>query len=238
MENIEEHLSGVSKNASVLDEQVSILLNKAEAYDKLDQKFRLICNEGIQGVLQNIAQYGLAHKKITEQQALNRLAERFPMTPEQIVSALEMRSLPTVQYRELQKDIPDPVVDLCLADFYESYKNDLTQGLYDLVVNSIGKAKESRTDMEKLLIDCDVDLISLLNRMKNGYTVKKERRWLVKSEKGFLTSFSIGTGSSVGWTGNADKYNSGAILFEKHLKAVYVARLVDGKVVPEKEKEK
>lgn len=66
----------------------------------------------------------------------------------------------------------------------------------------------------------------------DGYTVAKELSWLVIGDRGYLTSLNIGKGFSTGWTGNNDKYDSGAIHFIDHQRAIDVAKLVGGEVVP------
>ncbi|MHC5227557.1 DUF1642 domain-containing protein [Enterococcus sp. LJL99] len=73
-----------------LKKDLDLIITKANEYDRLDQKFKSICNKGVQEALQHIAILGLNNTDITEQQALNKLAERFPMTTDQIVSTLEM----------------------------------------------------------------------------------------------------------------------------------------------------
>lgn len=65
------------------------VLAKATEYDKLDHKFKLVCGKRVEQVLQHLCLFGF-EDGITEQQALNKLAERFPMTIDQIVSTLEM----------------------------------------------------------------------------------------------------------------------------------------------------
>lgn len=116
MENKDEQLSKVLKKTEALEEQLSEALKKAEAYEKLDHQFRLICNEGVQGALQNIAKFGLAKFKITEQQALNKIAERFPMTTEQIISVLESSLTPVAPFESVE--VPGFV-----ASWYEKNKD-------------------------------------------------------------------------------------------------------------------
>lgn len=71
-----------------------------------------------------------------------------------------------------------------------------------------------------------------MRAMLDGYTVAKEPSWLVIGDRGYLTSLNIGKGFSTGWTGNSDKYDSGAIHFVDYQRAIDVAKLVGGEVVP------
>lgn len=201
MENLNEHYSEVWK--------------KAEAYDKLDQKFRLICNEGVQGVLQNVTQCGLAHKKITEQQALNKIAERFPMTGDQIISTLE-KSLLGVS---VVVTIPRYV-----ADYLEMRKEKYPVGGLGAAITS-ALAKWEKPEIVNWM-NHNVELFA--DAWLNGYTVAQEPEWLVKGDRGYLTSISISRGASIGWSGNTDK--DVALKFTDKKKAKAAAYLSDGKV--------
>lgn len=64
----------------------------------------------------------------------------------------------------------------------------------------------------------------------DGYEVEKEPKWAVIGKQGYLTSLKIGKGEAKGWTGNSDKFNSGAIHFEDKEKAEAVALLVSGEI--------
>lgn len=66
-----------------------------------------------------------------------------------------------------------------------------------------------------------------MNKHESQQVTKK---WVIAGREGYLTSFSIGKGRSTGWTGNDDKYRSGAIHFEDEQLARNMASIVNGKV--------
>lgn len=85
-------LKSLQKLKRTLDQDIEDqreITDKVVAYDQLDHKFKLVCGKGVQEVLRQLYLVGFGNE-ITEQQALNKLAERFPMTTNQIVSTLEM----------------------------------------------------------------------------------------------------------------------------------------------------
>lgn len=70
-------------------EEFTDVFRKSTEYDELDHKFKLVCNKGIQEVLHYITKFGLNNTAITEQQALSKIAERFPVGTDQLVKMLE-----------------------------------------------------------------------------------------------------------------------------------------------------
>ncbi|MBO0438942.1 DUF1642 domain-containing protein [Candidatus Enterococcus ikei] len=56
-------------------EEFTDIFRKSAEYEKLDRKFKLVCNKGIQETLQYITKFGLNNSKITELQAWKKIAE-------------------------------------------------------------------------------------------------------------------------------------------------------------------
>lgn len=172
------------------------VLAKATEYDKLDHKFKLVCGKRVDQVLQHLCLFGFGDG-ITEQQALNKLAERFPMTTDQIVSILEM-SQTGVNHKSVE--VPEFV-----AEYLKKAKNDP----YPTLASALETAKYNYKMATWLEHYKDLDDIDSYDKaFKNqevfarawfdGYTVAKEPLyfWILNLQSTILYQFAIKRGSS------------------------------------------
>ncbi|MGM0117363.1 DUF1642 domain-containing protein [Enterococcus sp. AZ189] len=206
-----------------IDEFTDIFI-KAKEYDDLDRKFKLICNKGVQEMLHHITILGLNNTEITEQQALNKLAERFPMTTDQIVSTLEMK----VAHIEQEKvEVPEFV-----AEYLEMRKEQFSIGGLGGAITAVFNGR-SKPDVSKWM-NSNVELFA--RAWLDGYTVKKEPEWVVAipGQEAFsgLIEFDKkrkGVSSTCG--------NQTSVKFTDKAKAEAVALLIGGEIVPVEEDE-
>ena len=143
-----------------LKKDLDLIIAKATEYDKLDHKFKLVCGKRVEQVLQHLCLFGFGDG-ITEQQALNKLVERFPMTTDQIVSTLEISQAGvTHEPVEVPKFIKNTMQQ------YNSLQEMLTEEYYS------DNTSEKDSDAVFCWIDTNFDL--LCRAWLDDYTVAKE----------------------------------------------------------------
>ncbi len=81
-----------------------------------------------------------------------------------------------------------------VAEWYEGHKDDLEQAILACMWVCIKKSNNERTGFEEWAVFSKNKPIEILIKMKDGYTVAKEPRWLVEGSRGYLTSLNIGKG--------------------------------------------
>lgn len=121
-----------------------------------------------------------------------------------------------------------------VAELFDYYRNSTDVDLLALLITF--KAWYSRTDKNGKYEEAIDWLVKhpekFMRAWLDGYEVEKKPKWVILGKRGYLTSLSIGKGKSTGWTGNSDKYGSGAIHFEEEDIAQYTAYIVNGEVEP------
>lgn len=113
--------------------------------------------------------------QITTDQAWNKIAESYPETAQSLRSTLD--------HAVFKNNHAKPIVQPFLAEWYEEWKDDLTQGFYELSISAQPKLSDYYSEMEKLLIEGETDFFDLFEEMKNGYYIDKPK-WVVKQKDG------------------------------------------------------
>lgn len=92
-------------------------------------------------------------------------------------------ALSEVMYLIKQLDEPQkPVVPQFVADWYEECKDDFETSLFQCIYELFKKRNDNElTEFEEWIIDCKTEPFqTLVNMRQFGYTVEKEKRYLVK----------------------------------------------------------
>lgn len=97
--------------------------------------------------------------------AINFFSDEFWLNKKDEISLIEPKS-------ELV-EVPQFV-----ADWYEANKDDLEQALYETTIEI--SEKGTKNEFEDWFIDGSTDSYEILIRMKDGYTVKQEPKYIVK----------------------------------------------------------
>lgn len=158
------------------------------------------------------------NQEITEQQALNKLAERFPMTTDQIVSTLEM-SQTGVNHEPVE--VPEFIKNVMQK--YKSLQDMLTEEYYS------NDTSENDNDAVFCWIDTNFDL--LCRAWLDGCRVAKEPLYIVKVGAKYFQSWLNLTSITPVCMSNMDD----AWAFSKKDRANKVAKLIGGEVVPVEE---
>lgn len=127
-----------------------------------------------------------------------------------------------------QLDEPQRVkVKPYVAEWFEKNNDDLDFNIWSYIRNWNEHPKDG---FQMFMNNGPSKPIETLIRMKVGYEVEEEPKWVVYGERGYLTSLSISKGKSTGWTGNGDKHGSGAIHFDDKEMAQCTAYITGGTV--------
>lgn len=129
---------------------------------------------------------------------------------------------PKVTLDEPQK----PVVPKFVAEWFEDNKDDLEFAIWELCVDSYGSSQQGMLDW---IQQSENKPIETLVRMKNGYEVEKEPRWVVKLPNDYYFSSWVSL-YSLEADGAAYKFYDDVFVFDDRTKAEAVATLVDGSV--------
>lgn len=126
-----------------------------------------------------------------------------------------------------QLDEPQkPVVPKFVAEWFEENKDELEFLIWELCVDSYGSAEQG---MLNWIQQSENNPIETLIRMKDGYEVEKEPRWVVKLPNDYYFSSWVSL-YSLEADGAAYKFYDDVFVFDDRTKAEAVATLVDGSV--------
>ncbi|MCD1025729.1 DUF1642 domain-containing protein [Enterococcus sp. SMC-9] len=131
---------------------------------------------------------------------------------------------------DLAKELDEPVkpeVPQFVADWFESNKDDLEQALYETTIEI--SEKGTKNEFEDWFIDGSTDSYEILTRMKYGYTVKQEPKWIVKTSDGYWVNSITSNLHNSKVIDFSDNKRPSLIFLDKKT-AEAVATLIDGEV--------
>lgn len=114
-----------------------------------------------------------------------------------------------------------------VADWYEANKDDLEQALYETTIEI--SEKGTKNEFEDWFIDGSTDSYEILTRMKYGYTVKQEPKWIVKTSDGYWVNSITSNLHNSKVIDFSDNKRPSLIFLDKKT-AEAVATLIDGEV--------
>lgn len=126
--------------------------------------------------------------KITEEQALNKLAESYPFSAEGINAILQAQIAgysPVSTMKFIQPNEPElPVIPQFVADYIESARreNATLLGAMDYFLNT----KEIKSWMR-----VNQELFAKAWISKDGYTIEPEKKYILKNKRGFVSSIQV-----------------------------------------------
>ncbi|EME7197674.1 DUF1642 domain-containing protein, partial [Enterococcus faecium] len=122
-----------------------------------------------------------------------------------------------------------PVVPKFVAEWFEDNKHALDLAIFIAIKGLDAEEWPHKTDFENWLDNAENNPIETLIRMKDGYEVEKEPRWVVKLPNDYYFSSWVSL-YSLEADGAAYKFYDDVFVFDDRTKAEAVATLVDGSV--------
>ncbi|HAQ0244129.1 DUF1642 domain-containing protein [Enterococcus faecium] len=122
----------------------------------------------------------LNESKITDEQAWNKVAEAYPESAQSLRNTLDNAVFGKTG--EHQK----PVVPKFVAEWFEDNKHALDLAIFTAIRELDGKEWPHETDFDNWLDNAENKPIENLIRMKDGYEVEKEPKYIVKIGKLYL----------------------------------------------------
>lgn len=129
-----------------------------------------------------------------------------------------------------QLDEPQkPVVPKFVAEWFEEKEGGLENAIFYECVRVTDTYSKDYSEFQRWLVSAENNPIETLIRMKDGYEVEKEPRWVVKLPNDYYFSSWVSL-YSLEADGAAYKFYDDVFVFDDRTKAEAVATLVDGSV--------
>ncbi|HHD9622501.1 TPA: DUF1642 domain-containing protein [Enterococcus faecium] len=165
----------------------------------------------------------LNESKITDEQAWNKVAEAYPESAQSLRNTLDNAVFGKTG--EPQK----PVVPKFVAEWFEEKEGGLENAIFYECVRVTDTYSKDYSEFQRWLVSAENNPIETLVRMKDGYEVEKEPRWVVKLPNDYYFSSWVSL-YSLEADGATYKFYDDVFVFDDRTKAEAVATLVDGSV--------
>lgn len=142
------------------------------------------------------------------------------------------RYVKVAKVRELLEQLDKPQVEKVevpdfVAEWYEENEGDINQAMYNATIDVY--SNRHTTEFEKWFSDSRNDTYGTIVRMKDGYTVKQEPKWIVKTSEGYWVNSITSNLHNSKVIDFSDNKRPSLIFLDKKT-AEAVATLIDGSV--------